>query len=60
MDKKYTRGFFVGISRTDDFFFNVNPDMRHLKDSLLKNTDDCVHIPESADEVLVVLPYVES
>lgn len=60
MDKKYTRGFFVGISRTDDFFFNVNPDMRHLKDSLLKNKDDCVHIPESADEVLVVLPYVEN
>ena len=47
--KKRNRGYFVGISRTDDFFFKINPDMEYLRSQLIPNK-----------ETLVVLPYKQS
>lgn len=44
--KRYKRGFCSGATRTLDFFFEINPDMKHLKEELVKQ------IP-----TLVVLPY---
>ena len=51
VEKKQKRGYFVGISRTNDFFFNVNPDMLYMKDRLMEVFNK---------ETLVILPYKQS
>jgi hypothetical protein len=51
VDKKYKRGFFIGISRTDDFFFKLNPELKCMKTELMEALKD---------EILVVLPYKQS
>ena len=46
--KRKTRGFLFGKIRTYDFFFEVNPDMKHKKNELINKI---------SNDVLVVLPY---
>lgn len=45
------RGFAWGGKRNYDFFFSVNPEMKHMKDELIKS----IH-----EEMLVILPYKQS
>jgi hypothetical protein len=45
---KRKRGYFMGFARTIDIFFNINPDMLHLKQQLLNDLKK---------EILVILPY---
>jgi hypothetical protein len=49
--KRKTRGYFVGKIKTLDCFFDINPDMCHLKTKLIEDLKK---------EVLVVLPYKQS
>jgi len=49
--KKKTRGFLFGQIRDFDFFFEVNPDMKHLKNELINSLEK---------ETLVVLPYKQN
>lgn len=51
VEKKYKRGFFVGISRTNDFFFDLNPELKCIKQELMEALNE---------EILVVLPYKQS
>lgn len=51
VEKKYKRGFFVGISRTNDFFFNLNPELNCMKQELME---------AMKNEILVILPYKQS
>lgn len=51
VEKKYKRGFFIGISRTNDFFFNLNPELKPIKTELMEVLKD---------ETLVILPYKQS
>ena len=46
---KRKRGFMAGGTRTIDFFFNINPDMKDKKNDLLKDY--------MKDKTLVILPY---
>ena len=48
---KRKRGYFIGFTRTSDFFFKVNPDMLQIKDELLKLIET---------ETLIVLPYKQN
>lgn len=51
VDKKYNRGYFIGISRTNDFFFHLNPELNCMKNELLEALKN---------EILVILPYKQS
>ena len=51
IDKKYKRGYFIGISRTDDFFFKINPELNCIKNELMEVLKE---------EVLVILPYKQN
>ena len=51
VEKKTKRGFFIGISRTYDFFFNVNPELKCMKSELIEALNK---------ETLVILPYKQS
>jgi hypothetical protein len=51
VEKKYKRGFFIGKSRTNDFFFKLNPELNCMKRELMEVLND---------EILVVLPYKQN
>ena len=51
IDKKYNRGYFVGKSRTIDFFFMINPELHYIKEKLINRLNK---------KILIVLPYIQN
>ena len=51
VEKRTKRGYFIGITRTNDFYFNLNPEFKCIRRELMQAFED---------ETLVVLPYKQS
>ena len=51
VEKRTKRGYFIGITRTNDFYFNLNPEFKCIRKELMQAFED---------ETLVVLPYKQS